>query len=114
MKFSGNPLFFLFFLAVLNMAAQSPADSLRNSIRTKIYSESSFDRQSSVFTSPDSSLNAIQNYRNRYNLGNSGLAITNLYFPQVEKTVGFNYAPNNFDAYLFLPHTTDYFNTRTP
>src|ERR1017187_2543205 len=124
MKQKGHAFYHSLFIFIASSIASSnlyaqdragaSADSIRQTSKTKIFSEASFDRQASVFSSPDSSLNNLQNYRNRYNLGNSGLAIANLYIPRIQPTVGFNYAPNNFENYLLMPHATDYFNTRTP
>ncbi len=114
MKYTFPVLFFLIIGISGNVFGLSPTDSILKLPKTKYQSEEAFDRQSAVFTVPDSSLDNIQRYRNRYNLGNSGLAVTNLYFPSAQSALGFNYAPNNFESYLFRPQNIQYFNTRTP
>lgn len=67
-----------------------------------------------TFHYPDSGLNSIQHYRNRFNLGNIGLADVNLFIPIPEKNIGFNYWKNNFESYLFNKSRIKYFNTRNP
>jgi hypothetical protein len=113
---SKHSLIFLFFIfsTALRLFALTGNDSILKLPKTRYQSEEQFDRQSGIYTIPDSTINNIEQYRNRYNIGNSGLAVTNLYFPLDQRPLGFNYAANNFDSYLFHPQNVDYFNTRTP
>src|ERR1035437_2209382 len=83
-----------FLLLCLQGWGRSPSDSIVKPIRTKYQYEDGFDQASTKIFVPGSSINALQRYRNRYNLGNSGLAITNLYFPVPTSSLGFSYALN--------------------
>ncbi|MBI2270432.1 MAG: putative porin [Bacteroidetes bacterium] len=92
----------------------SPADSIIKPAKTKFRFESEIDRASTKYIVPDSSLSDIQQYRNRYNLGNIGLATTSLFFPSVQHSLGFNFAQNNFQNFIYQPHKIEYYDTRTP
>ncbi len=108
-------LIVVFFTALcLEATSRTPSDSIVKPPKTSYKYEEAFDKQSNVFLIPDSSLNTLQRYRDRYNLGNSGLAITNLYFPVPSTDLGFNYAANNFSAYTYQPRQMEYYNTHTP
>lgn len=112
---SGRVITIIYFLSIsLCTLGGVPADSISKNPRTKFISEAEFDRQSGNYVFPDSSLNGIQQYRNRYTLGNIGLATTNPYFPNDQRELGYSFAPNNFQAYTFQPHKLEYCDTKSP
>lgn len=92
----------------------APADSIVKPVKTKFRYEAEIDKLSNQYSILDSSLNEIHEYRNRYNLGNIGLAATNLCFPSLQQSLGFNFAQNNFQNFIYQPHKIEYYDTRTP
>lgn len=105
----------LFFCVQATFAfASIPADTLSNADKTKFILEDEADKGSTSYSIPNGSLTNIQQYRNRYNLGNVGLAITNLYFPVFQTGLGFNFMQNNFREYIYESPKMRYFNTKTP
>jgi hypothetical protein len=114
MKFNRTIILVFFLFISITSFGSVPVDSIVKPAKTKFIYEEDVDKELGHYTTPDSSLNNIQRYRNRYNLGNVGLATTNLYFPVFQPALGFNFAPNNFRDYTYQPHKMEYYDTRTP
>lgn len=102
------------FLAPVASFAFVATDSITKTPKTIYYDERAVDKGFINSTPVDSTLNIIHQYRNRYNLGNIGLANTLFCFPTVSPILGFNFANNNFNDYTYQAHQLKYYDTHTP
>ena len=108
---------FLFILQFIpNFCFSGNGDSLlllKKSATTHFFTENQFEFNDSTSDISNSLVN-FQNYLERNNLGNSGLAYNNLYANNSNDIGGFKYSRNNFQNYFYSHQSLKFYNTRTP
>ncbi len=106
---------FLFLPALLVAGNGDTAKYFRANGITHYFSATGFEYADSSSTI-DNSLTGFQNYLPKYNLGNVGLPISDLFYtqPQNQYGLGFNYWKNNCRNYFYTPENLKFYNTRSP
>lgn len=108
-------VFLLFFFSTSLLKADN--DSSRVSTQnpnslTKFFNKNQWEFDSTFCI--NSSLHDFQKYIPKNTLGNTGLAVNELYYNPFTIEPGFNYFKNNFSNYFFSPQNIQFYNTRTP
>ena len=108
-------IIFIFFPTLLFSGSGDTAKYFRAYGITHYFSANGFEYPDSSNTIVNS-LTGFQNYLPKYNLGNVGLPITDLFYTQSENPygVGFNYWKNNYRDYFYTHENLKFYNTRTP
>ena len=110
-------LLFSFLLSPLLLSAGygDTAKYFRASGITHYFSANGFEYNDSS-TAVENSLAGFQNYLPRYNLGNVGMPVIDLFNTQAQNPygVGFNYWKNNYRDYFFTHDNLKFYNTRSP
>ena len=110
-------LLFSFLLSPLWLSAGygDTAKYFRASGITHYFSANGFEYTDST-TSVENTLAGFQNYLPRYNLGNVGLPVIDLFNTPSQNPygIGFNYWKNNYHDYFYTHENLKFYNTRSP